>query len=232
MKLYDELGWESLSDRRWAPRMTTFYKIKNNLAPPYLLDHIPEHRETNIYLRVRNARAPFSRTERYVNSFFPYCIKEWNNLDDSVKSLPSLMCFKEYLNKFIRPKGNSFYGIKDVIGIKLLTKIRVDFSDLRDHRYNHNFNCPNPICSCGIEDETSLHYFLCCPHYIAERSILLSNLSQILGSDVSVLPMDHLIHIILFGSNVFNSISNKLIIRHTILYINKTARFKTLEAFL
>ena len=28
-KLYDELGWESLSDRRWARRLTISYKIDN-----------------------------------------------------------------------------------------------------------------------------------------------------------------------------------------------------------
>ena len=26
-KLHDELGWESLSDRRWVRRMTLYYKI-------------------------------------------------------------------------------------------------------------------------------------------------------------------------------------------------------------
>ena len=26
-KLYEELGWESLSDRRWFHRLTVFYKI-------------------------------------------------------------------------------------------------------------------------------------------------------------------------------------------------------------
>ena len=29
VKLYDELGWESLSGRRWARRMTIFYIINN-----------------------------------------------------------------------------------------------------------------------------------------------------------------------------------------------------------
>ena len=124
--------------------MTTYYKIKNGLAPSYLSDHIPEHSEVNISLRDRSTRAPFSRTERYDNSFFPYCINNWNNLDDSVKLLPSVTSFKKHLNIFIRPKGNSSYGIRDNFGMKLLTKIRVEFSDLRDHRYNHNFNCESP----------------------------------------------------------------------------------------
>ena len=38
LELYDETGWESLSDRRMVGRLTTFYKIINGLAP-YLTDH-------------------------------------------------------------------------------------------------------------------------------------------------------------------------------------------------
>ena len=38
-RLYGELGWESLSDRRWARRLTKFYKIDNGLAPTYTSAH-------------------------------------------------------------------------------------------------------------------------------------------------------------------------------------------------
>jgi len=231
-KLYDELGWESLTDRRWARRMSTFYKIKKGIAPAYLSDHLPADNIIDISLRDRKSRAPFCRTERYENSFFPYCIKNWNTLDDSVKSLPSLLSFKNHLNNFIRPKSNSTFDIRDKFGIKLLTKIRVEFSDLRDHRFNHNFNCLSPTCLCGIEDETSVHFYLCCSRYLTQRAILLSNLSDIIASDVSVLPNEHLIHIILYGSNVYNKICNKLILEQSILYIKNTKRFDKLEAFL
>ena len=181
--------------------------------------------------RNRNTRAPFSRSERYDNSFFPYCITNWNNLDDSVKSLPSISSFKNHLNNFFRPKGYSCFGIHDTFGVKLLTKIRVEFSDLRDHRYNHNFNCESPTCSCGSEDETSVHYFLCCPRYQTQRMILLSKISEIIGSDISVLPINHLNYILIYGSNVYNSSCNKLILEQSILYIKKSGRFKKLEAF-
>ena len=40
-KIYEELGWESLSDRRWSRRHFHFYKIQNNLTPPYLRTPIP-----------------------------------------------------------------------------------------------------------------------------------------------------------------------------------------------
>ena len=118
IKLYDELGWESLADRRWVRRMTTFYKIKKGIAPTYLAAHIPVHRIENIVLRDRKMKPPISRTERYDNSFFPFCIKNWNLLDESVKSLPSLLSFKNHLNSFKRPKGNSAFGIRDKFGAK------------------------------------------------------------------------------------------------------------------
>ena len=36
-KLYEELGWETLSDRRWCRRILQIYKIKNNMTPTYLI---------------------------------------------------------------------------------------------------------------------------------------------------------------------------------------------------
>ena len=39
-KLYEKLGWESLTDR-WYRRLLQFYKIINDLAQPHLKDIIP-----------------------------------------------------------------------------------------------------------------------------------------------------------------------------------------------
>ena len=35
-KLYEELGWESLSERRWVRRMNIFCRILKNQTPSYL----------------------------------------------------------------------------------------------------------------------------------------------------------------------------------------------------
>ena len=230
-KLYDELGWESLSDRRWLRRLTIFYKISNGLAPSYLSDHIPKRNEIRMVLRNRTDNIPLTRTQRYENSFFPYTIKSWKNLDEEEKSKPSVESFKKYLNNFIRPLGHPLFGISDKIGIKLLTKIRVSFSDLRDHRFDHNFNCISPICSCGLDDETSVHFFLRCPLYSTQRTTLLSKISDIVHADVSVFPDEHLYHILVYGSNVYNFITNKLIITESITFIRNSGGFTSLEAF-
>ena len=145
---------------------------------------MPETTAPNVSLRRNIIRAPISRTERYDNSFFPFCINNWNNTDDTIKSLPSLNEFKNKLCKFIRPEKSSFYNIRESYGIKLSTKIRVSFSD--------KFNCDNPTCLCGLEDETVVHFFLCCPRYDQLRIAYLSKVSEIVGSDVTVLPNDHL----------------------------------------
>ena len=43
-KLYDELGWESLSYRSWCRRLIHFFKIRNNMTPPYLKENLPRKR--------------------------------------------------------------------------------------------------------------------------------------------------------------------------------------------
>ena len=50
-KLYTELGWESLSSRRWCRRLTLFYKFVNNLSPGYTVDPIPPLHQSQYCLR-------------------------------------------------------------------------------------------------------------------------------------------------------------------------------------
>ena len=109
-KLYEELGWESMSDRRWFRRLTIFYKINNGLAPSYLYDHIPKRNEISLTLHNRHDNTPLIKTERYENSVFPFTIKSWKDLDGKAKSKPSVQSFKTYLNHFIRPFGHSSFS--------------------------------------------------------------------------------------------------------------------------
>ena len=93
------------------------------------------------------------RIERFSNYFFPFCA-------------PSPAAFKNAYKKGFITLKIGYFGIQDKFGVRFLTKIRVDCSDLRDHRFNHGFvNCPNPLCRCGLEDETSEHFLMRCPNY-------------------------------------------------------------------
>ena len=59
-KLYDELGWESLSERRWCRRILQVHKIVSNNTPSYLKDKLPRHRRP-LYSQNNNKNNTFHR---------------------------------------------------------------------------------------------------------------------------------------------------------------------------
>ena len=216
-KLYKELGWESLSDRRNFRRLLTYHKILSHNAPAYLNQYVLN-------------TAPHGSTDRYNRTFFPYCFSKWDALDPELKCL-DFNKFKSHFLSAIRPaKGNTF-GINDRYGLKLLTCIRVAHSDLRSHRFSKQFNCLDPKCSCGIEDENAEYYFLHSPLFHVPRVVLLNKISEILDCPSSALDDHSLCHLFLYGKPSLDDISNKRIICATIKFIKSSKRFKTLEAF-
>ena len=217
VKLYKELGWESLSQRRAGRRFALYHKILNNRTPSYLKNHIH----------------PFTpRTDRFKNSFFPFCAENWPSIPDELKLAPSSAAFKNIYKKLFIPPKPSYFDIVDKFGVRLLSKIRVDCSDLRDHRHNHGFrNCPSPLCRCNTADETSEHFLARCPLFNAQRATLLTTISNVLSNDISVLPDSHLSSLLMYGSKAYNNITNKLILEATISFIKRTKRFSILEAF-
>ena len=52
-------------------------------------------------------------------------------------------------------------------------------SYLREHKFKHNFQgCFNPICSCGLDIESTSHFHLHCPTFNDKRYTLLSTLNN------------------------------------------------------
>ena len=149
----------------------------------------------------------------------------------TLNSNPLSKVSKNMLMILLDPLAILYSEYVTIMAQNYLRKIKVTFSDLRDHRFNHNFNCDNPRCSCGMEDETTIHFFLRCPHYVSQRSNLLSKISDIISSHVTVFPDEHLYHMLIYGGNVYNSVSNGLITTETIKYIRNSGRFTKLEAF-
>ena len=133
--------------------------------------------------------------------------------------------FKSNVLKFIRPKPNNVYHCHNPKGIKLLTRLRLGLSHLREHMFKYSFHgCLNPLCLCGNESETSTHYLLHCLAYTNERMTLLNkiksiNCSILESSDTAVTK------ILLFVDNTFSDSSNTFILNSTIEYIISTQRF-------
>ena len=121
---------------------------------------------------------PNRSSARFANSFFPYCYKKWTLLDDNLKNSPSRTVFKSNFLKSIRPTYKKCFNINDKTNIRVLTKLRVDFSDLRAHRFRHNFNCLSPTCRCGLEDESNTHYLTSCNIFSDQRKNLYASVSS------------------------------------------------------
>ena len=85
------------------------------------------------------------------------------------------------------------------------------------------------MCKCETGNETTEQFLARCPRFTTPRASMLSIISRILNNDVSVLPDDHLTDTLLYGSKMYNEITNKLIIEAIIRF---TKRFAVLEAFI
>ena len=161
-RIYEELGWEPLYYRRWQRRLTHFYKLITTHNASYLYEYAPQCREVSYNLRRNSNYENYAiRTESFSHSYFPYCVREWNQLDPQIKAQPSVSLFRKKLIELIRPNKRSVYKVVDLKGVQLLTRLRVKFSDLREHRFRHNFFV-TPVCMCNEDDETTEHYLLRC----------------------------------------------------------------------
>ena len=186
LKLYKELGFESLKFRRWLRRLCFFYKLKTTFIPKYLHDLIPDGISAYNTRNQDNIETYYCRADLFKYSFFPYTIVEWNKLDNTINSKPFLI-FRNSLLKTGRPIQNSIFKIHDPLGIKLLTRLRLGLSHLNEHRFRHNFqDCLNPLCSCSLEVESTVHYFLHCHYFIQYQNTLLDSVEIILNDDSNI----------------------------------------------
>ena len=130
-KLYDELGWESLYERRWYRRLCHCFKLKVTQYPAYLFSLIPPKRQISYDLRNPQAYAQNrARTDRFSTSYFYNTLHEWNKLPTEICSSKSLAEFKRKLIALIRPVKKTIYGVTDLKGIRNITMLHVKFNDL------------------------------------------------------------------------------------------------------
>ena len=108
--------------------------------------------------------------------------------------------------------------------VKLLTRLCLGFSHLREHKFRHGFrDILNPPCPCSIEAETTAHYFQRCHFYNANRSALNNELKEI-DSSFSALNENKLIDLILYGNDKFDNKKNHNILMCTIKFIKGSQR--------
>ena len=161
----------------------------------------------------------------FKNSYFPSTIIEWNKLDSNMRNSETLNIFKSKILKFIRPTANSIFGFHNPIGVKLLSRLLLGLSHLREHKFKHSFqDTLNPLCSCGKEVETTFHFLLSCSNYSDERLTLLSKIRNI-NPNILENTSSQITRFFLYGDKNFTASTNFTILSSTIEYILATKRF-------
>ena len=161
----------------------------------------------------------------FKNSFLPYATKKSNKSDPEIRNAEIYASSRKVLLNFIRPTRNSTYKIYDPLGIKLLSRLRLGFSHLYEHKFRHNFaDSLNPLCSCSLETESILHFFLRCQNYSTLRTALMTDLKDINDAIMS-LNENNLLLVIIYENKNFDSNMNISILTAITKFIKVSERF-------
>ena len=85
--------------------------------------------------------------------------------------------FKSKISSFIKIKSNSIFSVHDVYGVKLLSRLKLNFSHLNEQKVRHGFkDGTNCMCDYGSATEITLHFLLQCQQYQTIRLELLNSI--------------------------------------------------------
>ena len=123
-------------------------------------------------------------------------------------------------------KENSLFSIHNPVGVKVLTRLRLQLSHLNEHKFRHGFeDTISPMCSCNTEIESNEHFLLRCYFYSSQRLELLDKLNKINSSFFKLSAKDQ-VNILLYGYSSEKPISlSGDIIKLVINFLIESGRF-------
>jgi hypothetical protein len=110
-KIYDELGWETLSDRRKCRLVLQIHKVINNNTLSYLKDKLPPNCREMFSGNIRTTfHEIICKSNRYLHSFLPNAIASWNIFMEvfQYKDVSSIGVLKMILYLLFVPCPNVF----------------------------------------------------------------------------------------------------------------------------
>ena len=147
-------------------------------------------------------------------------------MDSRIRNLPSIATFKRAILDFIRPVPTPMFKINRLSGFVFLTRLRVGFSHLREHKFRHGFlDIVDPICSCRTNAvENTEHCLLHCSNFANLRTVLFDDLRNI-GINYGHLDLSTFSRMLLFGNPNLSDNVNSGKIYAVIKFIESTNHF-------
>ena len=132
-------------------------------------------------------------------------------LNSNIRNSEAFKIFKSKILKLIRPTASSIFGCRNFIGVKLLTRLRLWLSHIREHKFKDSFqDTLNALCSCGKEVVTTFHFLRSCPDYSDERLSLLSKIRNINPNNLEN-TNSQITQFFLYGDKNFTASTNFII---------------------
>ena len=214
--IYEEAALETLKCRQERNILLFFHKIINKSVPLYLQNLTPEstHQERYNLRHQSNFIPPKCRITKYQKSFLPTAVSLWNKLEEDQKNITDFKSFKKSITPELYENPLHFIGNrKEQI---LMSKIRLNCSNLKAHLYNLKI-INDRKCTCGLAIEDSLHFFFICTLYNRPRATLHNCIAVLAPFTLKTL---------LNGYDKLDILTNTVIIKATLEFINATERFK------
>ena len=96
--MQQELGWQTLHDRRYDTKLIIFFKIIQGLVAVPLPSYIERPTRFTLHMHLLSYRQIHTTANYYKFSFFPSAIVMWNNLPATTVFHPDLEGFKQFLS--------------------------------------------------------------------------------------------------------------------------------------
>ena len=108
------------------------------------------------------------------------------------------------------------------MGVKLLTRLRLGLSHLREHSFQDTVNA---LYSNRKVAETIFHFLASCPNYSDERLTLLCKIRKI-NTGIFESTNSQTPQFFLYGDNIFTALTNFIILTSAIEYKLATKEFE------
>ena len=157
-----------------------------NLKTPYLSSFVPPLVGDISRYNFRNSdqfQTLECKSQLYYNSFLPAVVREWNSLNESCRSSPSVDCFKNKLKQSTNVPKYYYSGPRK--GQILHTRLRTNSSSLNHHLVSKNIT-DNDTSLCGHVEDTS-HFLFDCPRFVNQRQVMMNRLLPISNPTLDLL---------------------------------------------
>ena len=221
--LKNDTCWPELSTRRELQQLSIMHKVIHNKFPLYLLNDLPYMADANSRMERRyKFNTPPYKHAFYRDSAIPSMISNWNKLPNEIRTNKSIKEFKFlFKTEYNRPTC-PLYLHGERLAQMSHTRIRLKFSNLNYHLYNHGLsNSPN-CDQCNVS-ETPMHYLMECNKYSTIRNEMITKINDILLPTVNR-PGTALLNILLHGKKELSHNENIKLFDVVHSYIRKSGR--------